>query len=179
MEGCAVAIEPDKHWFRIWMLALLLIAAGIGGMHFLPGNHLVFAVAEAFLIAGILALAVDPLVKRDLLREASRGIFVHLLGFEHHPQVKDKLKEIIYGTRLLRNRVELVVTVETAPDGFWITVDYERRSSMQPTFRLPMNPQLTGIRRTNRRCCEWPSLHPMVRFTGPKRTSILRNSPPE
>jgi hypothetical protein len=74
----------------------------------------------------VLALGVDPLLKRNLLAEASRGIFIHLLGFEHRPEIKDKLKEIIFGTKLLRKTADLRCLVEEGADGsFDFTVEYD------------------------------------------------------
>jgi hypothetical protein len=129
--------EPSKTWFRIWMLAILMILVAIAGMHWLSWSHLAASVCEALLIAGILTLAVDPLVKRDLLREASQGIFVHLLGFEHHPQVKDKLKDIVYGTKILRTKLHNTMTVEEEDGGFLVTIDYD--SEIINATNLPVN----------------------------------------
>lgn len=117
--------KPQEHWFRIWMLALLMIGAAIAIMYAIPDKRFASAVADALLIAGILALCVDPLLKRDLLTEASRGVFFHILGFDHHPQVKEKLKEIVYGTKILRTKMHSTVTVEPQADGFMVTVEYE------------------------------------------------------
>ncbi len=117
--------EPPKHWFRIWMLALLLIAAGVVMIWQFPSNRIASTAGDAVFIAGVLALGVDPLLKRDLLTEASRGIFFHILGFEHDPQVKDKLRDIVYGTKLLRRKLHTKLTIEPTHDGFWITVEYE------------------------------------------------------
>lgn len=117
--------EPPEHWFRIWMLALILIAIGVVLMWKLPGNHFASSAADAVLIAGVLALGVDPLLKRDLLVQASRGIFVHLLGFEHHPQVKEKLQQIIYETKLLREELRETILIEPYDEGFWVTASYE------------------------------------------------------
>jgi hypothetical protein len=117
--------EAPKNWFRTWMLALLLILAGIAMIKWLPDNRVVSTAADALLIAGILTLGVDPFLKRDLLTEASRGIFFHILGFEHHPQVKAKLQDIVYGTRLLRTKAHTIVSVAPQADGFLLTIDYE------------------------------------------------------
>jgi hypothetical protein len=129
--------EPHKSWFRIWMLALLMMAVSIVLMYFLPQDRLASSAGDALMIAGILALVVDPLLKRDLLTEASRGAFFHILGFDHHPQVKDKLKDIVYGTKLLRTKLHSTVTIEPKDDGFLITVDYE--SEIINCTSLPVN----------------------------------------
>lgn len=129
--------EPPKHWFRMWMLALLLILAGLAMVKWLPDSRIVSTAADALLIAGILTLGVDPLLKRDLLRDAAQGIFFHVFGFDQHPQVKDKLREIVYDTKLLRTKLSTVLTVEPVPDGFWLTVDYE--SEIINSTNTPVN----------------------------------------
>jgi len=116
---------PPTHWFRIWMAALLLIVAGLALMLKLPNSHFASTMADAVLTAGILALVVDPFLKRDLLVEASRGISVHLLGFEHHPQVKEALKKIVYETKLLREELRETLLIEPCAEGFWVTATYE------------------------------------------------------
>lgn len=126
-------VEPREHPFRIWMLAILLIVLGLVVIWKFPEHRVLSTAADAVLIAGILALGVDPLLKRDLLVEASKGIFIHLLGFEHHPQVKDKLQKIIYETKLLREELRETIIVEPCDDGFWVTASYET-DIINPTY---------------------------------------------
>jgi len=52
------------------MIALLLVGAGAFLVWRFPENHLVWGLAEALIIAGLLALVVDPYLKRDLLKAA-------------------------------------------------------------------------------------------------------------
>ena len=72
----SMIIEPQKPWFRIWMLAALLVITGIAMIKYLPENRIAATAADAVLIAGILALGVDPLMKRDLLRGKHREGFL-------------------------------------------------------------------------------------------------------
>ena len=132
----SMTIRQQKHWFRIWMLAALMIGAAIAVMYAIPENRFASAGADALLIAGVLALGVDPLLKRDLLTEASRGVFFHILGFDHHPQVKEKLKEIVYGTKLLRTKLHTTINVEPQDDGFLVRVEYE--SEILNSTNLPV-----------------------------------------
>ncbi|MGA7557772.1 MAG: hypothetical protein WBV60_05075 [Terriglobales bacterium] len=120
-----MAIEPKRNWMRGWMLALLLIIGGLVLIWQFPDNRIISTAADAILIAGVLALTVDYFLKRDLLTEASRGLFVHMLGFEHHPRVKDKLKEIVFETKLLREEIRETLLVEPCDSGFWVTATYE------------------------------------------------------
>src|SRR5271163_4569909 len=113
-------------WLPAWLVSLFLIAIGVFLIHRLPNGRLVAAIAEALVVAGVLALIVDPFLKRALLVEASRGIFIHLLGFEHRPEVKDKIKEIVFETKLLRRTADLRCVIGERNDGsFDFTVDYD------------------------------------------------------
>jgi hypothetical protein len=118
--------NQERGFLRIWMFAVLLIGVGIIAIWKLPPYFLLDKIAEALIVAGVLALFVDPLLKRALLVEASRGIFVHLLGFEHRPEVKDKLKELVFETKLLRKTLDLHCLVEERVDGYFdFTVEYD------------------------------------------------------
>jgi len=119
------------------MLAVLMISIAVVLMYTVTNNRVVAAGSDALLIAGVLALGIDPLLKRDLMTEASRGVFFHILGFDHHPQVKEKLKEIVYGTKLLRTKVHTTVTVEPKDDGFAVTVEYD--SEIMNATNLPVS----------------------------------------
>jgi hypothetical protein len=125
-----------------------------------PSNHFVSTAADAILIAGILALAVDPWLKRELLDDASREVFIHLLGFEHHPQVKDKLKEMAFETKLLRT-LRMAVTVEHADDGYWVTVKYDTDIIDSTNVGVPYIRLWSEIRRTSQRCSTC-LLHPLT-----------------
>jgi hypothetical protein len=186
--------EAEQRWFRIWMVALLMIVAAIALMHFFPANRFASSAGDALMIAGILALVVDPLLKRDLLTEASRGIFFHILGFDHHPQVKDKLKEIVYGTKLLRTKLHNTVTVEPKDDGFLVTVDYE--SEILNSTNLPVNyepsidwdmahkPEMLRMSFTSsdgkvkwtEKCVPLEEMEPGVQKASPHRVTLQPNS---
>jgi hypothetical protein len=135
------------NWIRIWMVAILLVALALFLMWRFESNHVVSTLADAMFIAGILALVVDPLLKRDLLAEASRGIFVHLLGFEHHPQVKDKLREIIFDTKLLRESLDIRCSFEPIGDNrFSVTVEYDTEIINPTNIPVPYHPYIAWDR---------------------------------
>jgi hypothetical protein len=113
-------------WSSTWAVAISAAAAGVFLIWRFPNYRYLGAVGEGLIVAAVLACVVDPLLKRNLLVEASRGIFIHLLGFEHRPEVKDKLKEIIFETKLLRKSAELRCLVQERDDGFFdLTVEYD------------------------------------------------------
>jgi hypothetical protein len=110
--------------WKMILFAILLVAIGILTMYCLRRCELAKGIGEALIVAGTLSFGIDPLLKRDLLEEASRGIFIHLLGFEHHPQVKDKLREIVFGTTLLRAKCDIQCWIEIKDDSFLFTAEY-------------------------------------------------------
>jgi hypothetical protein len=134
-KECSMIAEPAKPWFRMWMLAVLLIVSGIAALKYLPKNRVISTAADAVLIAGILALVVDPILKRDLLREASMGIFKHILGFEHLPEVKDKLQQIVTETKLIRKTFDLRCEIEPRDGYFEFTVEYDSEM-LNPTHSV-------------------------------------------
>lgn len=112
-------------WLRTWMAALALIAAASILTWRLGEFHLISALADALFVAGLLTLLVEPLFRREFLAEASRGIFIHLLGFEHRPEVKEKLKEIVFNTKVLRKNFDVRCAVEPRDGYFEATVEYD------------------------------------------------------
>ncbi len=105
-----------------------------------PGTF--HAIAEALMIAGLLAIVVDPVLKSNLFKESSRGIFVHLLGFELHPQVKDRLQSIIFNTKLIRETCELRYTIEPQDGYFFLTVEYDTKIINPTHTTIPFTPSM-------------------------------------
>jgi hypothetical protein len=67
-----------------------------------PSGHFFHSLGEALLIAGLLVPFVDPMLKGRLLRQASKGIFHYLLGFDQQPEIKDHLKSLVFDTNIFR-----------------------------------------------------------------------------
>jgi hypothetical protein len=68
-------------------------------------------------VAGLLAVVVDPFLKRKLLQEASRGIFEHIIGFDHEPQLKAEIRRIAFETKLYQKDYNLTCIVQPNTDG--------------------------------------------------------------
>ena len=100
------------------------------------------SIGEALIVAGVLSFAVDPFLKRRLLVEASRGVFIHLLGFEHHPQVKDRLQRVIFETKLLRKSFDLRCKIEPSDGHYIFTVDYDMEVINPTNTPLKYGPRL-------------------------------------
>lgn len=96
-----------------WMAGLLLTLIGsllLFRFHDWPTIH---ALGEATFIAGLLALCIDPYVKRSLIKEASLGIFHHLIGFDQEPEIRERIREITTDTVLYRHNCELDCKIES------------------------------------------------------------------
>lgn len=104
--------KPHWPWLKMWMAALLLILAALLIMWRIPSNHLVSAASDAILIAGILALVVDPLLKRDLVDDLANEIFQHLLGIDFPPDIRDTFQKALFGLGTYREGTEIEVSVK-------------------------------------------------------------------
>jgi hypothetical protein len=90
-----------REWLAEWLgllVGIVLIIVGVVGHFKLHEYLLLRSLSEALLIAGILTLTVDPFIKRRLLREASKDIFRHMLGFALPDEIKERLNSIVFNT---------------------------------------------------------------------------------
>jgi hypothetical protein len=83
------------------------------------------SLGEALLIAGILAIVVDPYLKRRIQKEAGLDIFHHLLGFALPLEIKERLKQIVIGTKLYRQDMTMVCTFSATSTG--MKIEFETR----------------------------------------------------
>jgi hypothetical protein len=88
------------------------------------------AFGEALLIAGLLAMLVDPFLKARLLREASRNLFEHIIGFDHEPEIKQRLRDIVFQTKLYRTNSRI---------SFAVAADAENTVSIQLTLEYELS----------------------------------------
>lgn len=95
--------------------------------------------SEALIIAGVLAITVDPFVKRRLLREASKDTFHHLIGFSLPREIQERIKDIVLNTKLYRRDMDLIWTFVPVPEGVRIDCEYKfelvNPSSEKTSFR--------------------------------------------
>ena len=106
------------------ILALVVLTIGVVGSLWCP-NALGQRFSEALIIAGVLAIAVDPFLKRRLQREVSRDIFHHLIGFSLPREIQDRIKEIVLDTKLYRRNMDLTCTFSRVPEGVRIDCEYK------------------------------------------------------
>jgi hypothetical protein len=128
---------------KTWVIALILIVTGLLLHIWLERwidslRPIVASISEAFIVAGILALAVDSALKRDLVKEASKGIYGYLIGFDQEPQLKEKLKEIALETKIYRRDFRMKVHIEPVSKTettLHLAIDYKvRNASMWPVY---------------------------------------------
>jgi hypothetical protein len=86
-------------------------------------THFMDDLIVALIIAGVLAITVDPFVKRRAHREATRDIFHHMLGFSLPEVIRERLQNTVEKTKLYRqNFAEHIVITE---DGESVVFDTE------------------------------------------------------
>ena len=120
----------DTGKWRSWIgtaIGGLLVVTGIAGLRWLsiagyfgwvccPGDTWV-DLWKAMFIAGVVTVAVDPFLKRRLLKEASTDIFHHLLGFDLPVEIRETLRDFLLNNRSYRTNVIIDVHAVTATDG--------------------------------------------------------------
>lgn len=117
-----MANEKTTKRASFWGLSIGLGLVIVGGLGFcLSGEHSTSAALhslfEAIAIAGVLTVAVDPFLKKRLVKEASLDIFHHLLGFGLPPEIQERLKEIVLNTKVYRKGMEITCTFGVPQNG--------------------------------------------------------------
>ena len=74
-----MSFKLSRSWLKGWVIAILLIAAGLFTIWRFPNYRIASAAADAILIAGVLALTVDYFLKRSPHRGIA-GDFRSLIG---------------------------------------------------------------------------------------------------
>jgi hypothetical protein len=117
-----------REWINDWLggiVGAILIALGVWGIWKAPEHSIRHQVAEAAFIAGVLTITVDPFLKRRLLKEASKDIFHHMLGFGLPPEIRNRLRDIALKTTLYRKDMESNCTFEH--DANEVRIEFEYR----------------------------------------------------
>jgi hypothetical protein len=100
--------EVKRNWL-FYGTCTGLIVAGLVVIwtypHGWPQRELLVSVAQALIIAGILALTVDRFIKERLLRELTRDVSQYLIGYELPKEIQDRIHDIM-GTALVRHNYQ-------------------------------------------------------------------------
>lgn len=152
-----------------WVTVVALLVLGIIGYLFVTvpqEENKWHGLLEAIFIAAFLTVTVDPFVKGRLLKEASQDIFHHLIGVDLPIQMRERLKEYIFGLKYYREKMTLEIAAEREEDGklrIHVTIDavvvaltdcsYRQRLAFeQSEFARVISMKAT----TDTRTSEWP-----------------------
>jgi len=89
------SVQAVRNFIGAWggvLAGLLLIGIGIFGYYKWGRESVAHQLAEAFIIAGVVTITVDPFLRRRLLKEASKDIFRHMLGFGLPDEIKERIR---------------------------------------------------------------------------------------
>jgi hypothetical protein len=108
----------------IGVLLLYLGEAPWGWLDYRPvlARRLAPAFGEALVIAGVLALVVDPWLKHKLYKEAVRNVFEHLIGFDHEPELKARIRSIAFDTKIYIRDYDLTCEIAERQDGDGVVI---------------------------------------------------------
>lgn len=144
LVGWAVRNQSFWKWWDKYSAIVIgptLIAVGL-----LVGTLSDIAIVQelrvALVIAGILAVTVDPLIKGKAHREAVRDVFHHILGFNLPLAIRNRLLDIVRNTTVYRENT--VMRVVFSESGDWLVFDVEMEYEVvNPTlYTVPFHPQL-------------------------------------
>jgi hypothetical protein len=110
------------------LIGILLCAVAFAGLKWCP-NPVGHSFSEALFIAGVLTIAVDPFLKRRLVKEATEDIFHHLLGFDLPVEIRETLRDFLFNNRSYRKNVEIDATAKTL-DHERVEVTWSMRSDL-------------------------------------------------
>ncbi|HYL62096.1 MAG TPA: hypothetical protein VE077_05690 [Candidatus Methylomirabilis sp.] len=132
-----------KWWdeYNAIIVGPLLVAVGL-----LVGTFSEAAILQelrvALVIAGVLAVTVDPLIKGKAHREAVRDVFHHILGFSLPLPIRDRLLDIVKNTTLYRENAAMRVALSESGERLVFDVEMEYEV-VNPTLHTePFQPRM-------------------------------------
>jgi hypothetical protein len=93
---------------------------------------------EALIIAGMLAVIVDAPLKKRLLQESARGLFVHMLGYDLPPEIRTRLSQIVFGTSVYIPHKYLRCAISKLSDE-WVSVKVEETYTVHNPTKTVQN----------------------------------------
>jgi hypothetical protein len=131
-EFMAAQMSSVETWWETFIgrtpvkyISLVLGLIGAALLWRYPAGYFRHSLGEAALISALLVMLVDPFLKARLLKEAARDIFHYLLGFDQQPEIKERLRAILLGTKLFRKNYNLRYQFTAVEDGMRIQVEYD------------------------------------------------------
>jgi hypothetical protein len=99
-----------------WIMAAVLFSIGLW-LKIRTSWSIAPQIADALMIASILAVTVDPFLKNKLIDEFAEDVFEHMVGFSHEPEIKHKIREIAFGTHFYQRNYDLRCVVSPNTKG--------------------------------------------------------------
>lgn len=95
------------YWLQMVAAA---IAAILGyGLYVYPEQGKWHGMLEAFFIAALLTVTVDPVVKSRLAHEVTKDIFYHIIGFRLPEEMQDRLRKYLRDLKYYRKSLSITV----------------------------------------------------------------------
>jgi hypothetical protein len=119
MMGDESMQKPLARWSFEWTNAATFAVAllGIGVLLLVFCEHrIALAFGETLLIVGILAIFVDPILKRKFQEDAARDIFHHILGFALPEKIREDLEKFIQEYGYYKKDVHIIAHAEIVND---------------------------------------------------------------
>ena len=113
----------SEKYFTLLMTVLIVGGlTGVAGTAVWHWPEVLKSCGEATFIAGVLGLTVDRFVKERLLKEVTKDVFHHMVGYPVPEAVRDKIKELINTPFIAREkRLELTISKPRSDDTVRIT----------------------------------------------------------
>lgn len=99
-------------------------------------------VVVAVMIAGILTSTVDPFMKRQARREATRDIFQHMLGFSLPEVIRERLQNTVEKTKLYRENMTQHIVMSEEGDLVVFNVETEFKMVNPTPHAVAFSPYL-------------------------------------
>jgi hypothetical protein len=107
----------------------IYVSAGVLGDSHPTASHVVLALGEALLVAGLLALAADPFVQRRFAEEWGQGLFWAIFNRDAPESLRRAVNELAQPARITMHEVWTLELewVDAAHEHLTLRVDVERR----------------------------------------------------
>ena len=95
--------------YRLQIVAAAVAAALGRALYVYPENGKWHGMLEAFFIAALLTVTVDPVVKTRLAHEVTKVIFYHIIGFRLPEEMQDRLRQYLRDLKYYRKSFSITV----------------------------------------------------------------------
>ena len=175
-----------EYWITIVAL-VVLTTIGFLFVMFPREENRWHGLLEAIFIAAFLTVTVDPFVKKRLLKEASQDIFHHLIGVDLPIEMRESLKQYVFGMKYYRKTLEVRAQGQREGDGrlrIHIRIEAEVIAVTKADYHQSLafesseDPRVIKMEaRTATRTSEWAPRSPLVESKMEPMELVARNDP--